>query len=80
MVKTWPSNTEGASSIPGQGDIIPCASWSENQNIKQKQYCKKFSKDFKLSTLKKIFFKKGGIDYVLEENLTKERINKCLLN
>ena len=26
---------------------IPHVSWPENQNIKQKQYCNKFIKDFK---------------------------------
>ena len=30
------------------GDVkIPHASWLKNQNIKQKQYCNKFIKDFK---------------------------------
>ena len=58
VVETLPSNTEGASSIPGQGDIIPCASWSENQNIKQKQYWKKFSKDFKMVHIEKNLFQK----------------------
>ena len=47
MVKTSPSNAGGASSIPGQGAEIPHASWSKNQNIKQKQYCNKFNKNFK---------------------------------
>ena len=32
-------------SIPGQGAEIPHASLSEEQNIKQKQQCNKFSKD-----------------------------------
>ena len=47
MVKTSPSNAGGASLIPGQGAKIPHALWPKNQNIKQKQYCKKFNKDFK---------------------------------
>ena len=34
-------------SIPGQGAKIPHASGPKNQNIKQKQYCNKFYKDFK---------------------------------
>ena len=42
VVKTSPSN-----SIPGQGAKIPHTSWPKNQNIKQKQYCNKFNKDFK---------------------------------
>ena len=33
--------------IPGQGAKIPHASRPKNQNIKQKQYCNKFNKDFK---------------------------------
>ena len=47
MVKTLPSNAGGAGSIPGQEAEIPHASWPKNQNIKQKQYCNKFNKDFK---------------------------------
>ena len=34
--------------IPGRGAKIPHASWPKIQkNIKQKQYCNKFNKDFK---------------------------------
>ena len=40
-VKTLPSNAGGVGSIPGQGSEIPHASWPENQNIKQEQYCNK---------------------------------------
>ena len=47
MVKTLPSNAGGAGSIPGWGVKIPHASWPKNQNIKQKQYCDKFNKNFK---------------------------------
>ena len=47
MVKTSPSSAVGACSIPGWGIKIPHASWPKNQNIKQKQYCDKFNKDFK---------------------------------
>ena len=47
MVKTSPSKAWGAGSIPGQGAKIPHASGPKNQNIKQKQYCKKLNKDFK---------------------------------
>ena len=47
MVKTSPSSEGGAGSIPGWGAKIPHASRTKNQNIKQKQYCNKFSKDFK---------------------------------
>ena len=38
---------EGMASIPGQGVKIPHASRPKNQNIKQKQYCNRFNKDFK---------------------------------
>ena len=37
MVKTMPSNAEGAGSIPGLGSGIPHASQPKNQNMKQKQ-------------------------------------------
>ena len=47
VVKTLPSNAWGVGSIPGWGAKIPHASWPENQNKKQKQYCNKFNKDFK---------------------------------
>ena len=47
MVRSLPFNAGGAGSIPSPGAKIPHASWPENQNIKQKQYCNKFNKDFK---------------------------------
>ena len=47
MVKTLPSSAGGVGSIPGRGTMIPHATRSKNQNIKQKQYCNKFNKDFK---------------------------------
>ena len=47
MVETSPSNAGGAGSIPGWGAKIPRASRPKNENIKQKQYCNKFNKDFK---------------------------------
>ena len=47
VVKTSPSNAVGAGSIPSWGIKIPHASWPKHQNIKQKQYCNKFSEDFK---------------------------------
>ena len=58
MVKTLPSNAGGASSIPGQGDKIPHALWPKNQTMKQKQYCKKFNKDFKNDPHPKNIFRK----------------------
>ena len=61
VVKTLPSIAGSAGSIPGQEAKIPHALWPKNQNIKQKQYCNKFNKDFKngphqkkKKTLKKI--------------------------
>ena len=60
VVKTLPSNAGGEGSIPGQGAKIPHASWPKKQNIKQKQFCNKFNKDFKngLHQKKKILKKK----------------------
>ena len=49
VVKTSPCNAEGAGSIPGQGAKIPHASGPKKQNIRSKQYCNKFNKDFKNS-------------------------------
>ena len=46
MVRTSPSNAGGVCSIPGQGARIPHALQSKSQNIKQKQCCNKFNKDF----------------------------------
>ena len=52
MAKTLPSNTSwdgggGVGLIPGWGVKISHASWPKDQNIKQKQFCNKFSKIFK---------------------------------
>ena len=46
VVKTSLSNAGGAGTIPGQGARIPHASGPKKQNIKQKQYCNKFNKNF----------------------------------
>ena len=46
VVKTLPSNAGGVDSIPGWGADIPHTSGPKKQNIKQKQYCNKFNKDF----------------------------------
>ena len=51
VIKTWPSNTGGA----GQGAKILHALGPKNQNIKQKQHCNKFNKDFKNGPHQKIF-------------------------
>ena len=47
VVKISSSNAGDVGSIPGWGTKIPHASWPKNQNIKQKQCCNKFNKDFK---------------------------------
>ena len=46
MVKTSPSNSGIADSIPSWGTKTPHAVWPKNQNRKQKQYCNEFNKDF----------------------------------
>ena len=55
---TSPSSTEGVDLIPGGGAKIPHTLGSKNQNIKQKQYCNKFSRDFKNCLHQKILKKK----------------------
>ena len=52
-VKTLISNTGSVDSIPGQGAQILHALGPKTQNIKQKQYCNKFNKDFKMVHIKK---------------------------
>ena len=47
VVRTSSSKAGDMGSIPGEGAKIPHASWPKNWNIKQKQYCRKFNKDFK---------------------------------
>ena len=47
MVKILPSNAGAAGSIPGLEAKIPYASGPKKQNIKRKQNCNKFNKDFK---------------------------------
>ena len=46
VVRTLPSNAGDGGSIPGWGAKIPHVPWPKNQNIKQKEYCNKFNKDF----------------------------------
>ena len=45
VVETWLSNADGVSLIPDKGAKVPYSSWPKNQNIRQKQYCKKSNKD-----------------------------------
>ena len=47
MVKISPSSAGGTGSIPGGGAKNPHALRPKNRNIKHKQYCNKFNKDFK---------------------------------
>ena len=47
MVQTTPPKAEGMGLIPGWEAEIPRASQPKNQNIKQKQCCSEFNKDFK---------------------------------
>ena len=66
MVKTSPSNAGDGGSIPGWGSKIPHALWpkkkkKKTQNIKQKQYCNKFSKNFENVLYKKKIFKKSHL-------------------
>ena len=53
VVKTSPSNTGDAGSVPGQRAKVTYSSGHNTQNIKQKQYCNKFNKDFKNGPHKK---------------------------
>ena len=57
VVNILPSNAGGVGSIPGRGAKIPHASQPKKQNIKQKQYCNKFNKDFKNGPLQKNLLK-----------------------
>ena len=47
VIQTSPSSEGCAGLVLGGGAKIPGASWPKKQNIKQKQYCNKFNKDFK---------------------------------
>ena len=42
-----PRKAGDVGSVPGQGAEIPHASWPKHQNMKQKQYCNEYNKDFK---------------------------------
>ena len=54
MVETSPSNTGDVGSVSGQGTEIPPALQPKNQNVRQRQYCNEFSKDFKNGPHQKI--------------------------
>ena len=53
VVATLPSNTGSVGSVPRFEAKIPQDSWPQNQNIKFKQYCKKFNKGLKKKQTKK---------------------------
>ena len=57
VLKTSTSNAGSTGLIPGQGGNIPHALREKNTNIKQKQYCDKFNKDFKSGPHKNSFLK-----------------------
>ena len=59
MVKTSPSNGGCAGSFPGRRAKIPHAAGPKKQNIKQKQHCNKFNKDFESGPHKKNLKKKN---------------------
>ena len=58
VVKTSSSNAGAMCSIPGWGAKTPHTSQPKSQNLKQKQYCNKFNKDFKNNPHQKKLFKK----------------------
>ena len=49
VIKTSPSNEGDVGLIPDQGVKILHTLWPKKQNIQQKKYCNKFSKDLKNS-------------------------------
>ena len=58
MVTTLPSIAESEGLIPPGGAKIPTCPVAKNQDIKRKQYCNKFSKDFKNGPHQKVLKKK----------------------
>ena len=55
--------SRGVGSSPGQGAMIPYASWPKYQNTEQKQFGNKISKDFKNDIRQKNLKKKKRIQY-----------------
>ena len=53
VVKTLPSSIRVTGSIPDWGVKISHASRPKNQNIKKRQYCNKFNKNFRNGPHKK---------------------------
>ena len=54
VVKTSPPTAGALDLIPDWGAMMHYASGPKNQNIKQKQYCNKFTRDFKNGVHRKI--------------------------
>ena len=75
MAGTLPSNAGGMGAIPGREAMIPHASQPRNQDIKQKQYCSKFNKDFKNGPHQKNLKKNNpGKDYGADSIISYSRI------
>ena len=65
MIKTSPSNAAGAALNSVRGVQIPHTSWLRNQNMKHKQYCNKFNKDYKKwPASKEIIFKINTMELI----------------
>ena len=58
VIKTLPSNTGDAGSIPGCGMKIPHSSWPKNQSINRSNIVSDSIKTLKMVHIKKIYFKK----------------------
>ena len=66
MVRTFPSNAESMSSIPGQGVRIPHASWPKNQSIKNRSSIVTNSiKTLKMVHIKNVSFFLSDMDNLL---------------
>ena len=76
VVKTVHFSAGGVGSIPGpgRGARIPRALRPKDQNIKQKQYCDKFSEDFKNGPHQKKKRKKGEGDLKNQRILEPEKL------
>ena len=70
VVKTSPSNAKGEGSVPDWEAKTLHASSPKNQSVKQKQYCNKFSKDFKNGPHPKKFLKKKKLSTTLSPRET----------
>ena len=77
VVKTSPSNAGDMGSIPGQGVKIPHASQSKHQNTKQKQWCNKFNKNFKMVHSKTTTTTKPS--FLLCEQHFPQLFSKCVI-